>query len=129
MRVKRVVIANLGTDEHWKSGMFCARTLRDAGVEVIYLGNPPPESIADAAIQEDADMVLLETTSGHHMAVAPKVVEVLREKDAGDIPVVLGGDVPPADVAKLLEAGIVRVFGPGTPLQGIVEIISAHARL
>ncbi len=126
MRVKRVIIANLGKEEHW-SGMFCARTLRDAGVEVIYLGSTPPESIADAAVQEDVDMILLETTSVHHQA-APEIVKILRGQEAGDIPVVLGGEVPPEDVPKLMKAGIVRIFGPGTSLQGIIEIISAHAR-
>jgi methylmalonyl-CoA mutase C-terminal domain/subunit len=105
--------------------MMVARALRDAGIEVIYIGNQMPDHIAETAIQEDADVVGLSTLSGNHGALAPQVVRALREKGAGEKMVVLGGTIPPDEVPELRTAGIKAVFGPGTPLVKIVEFISA----
>jgi methylmalonyl-CoA mutase C-terminal domain/subunit len=122
-RQKRVVMARLGMDAHWRGSIIVARALRDAGMEVIYLGNQLPEGIGQSAIQEDADVVGLSSLSGNHMILAPEVVKLLRARGAGDITVVLGGTVPPDEIAPLKEAGIAEVFGPGTPLEKIVAFI------
>ncbi len=121
----RVLIARLGLDSHWRGSIMVARALRDAGMEVIYLGNQLPEEIVEAAIQEDADIVGLSTLSGNHMMLAPEVVEKLGEKGAEDKTVILGGTIPPADIPKLKAAGIGEIFGPGTPFEKIIEYITA----
>lgn len=122
-RTKRIIMARLGMDAHWRGSIVVARALRDAGMEVIYLGNQLPEGIVRSAIQEDADVVGLSSLSGNHMVLAPEVVRLLRERGAGDIKVVLGGTVPPGHIAPLKEAGIVEIFGPGTSLAKIVTYI------
>lgn len=123
-RSKRVVIARLGMDAHWRGSIVVARALRDAGMEVIYLGNQMPESIAETAAQEDADVVGLSTLSGNHMVLAPEVVSLLREKGMEGTMVILGGTIPPGDVPKLKDAGISGVFGPGTSLRKIIDFVS-----
>lgn len=120
----RVLIARLGMDAHWRGSITVARALRDAGMEVIYLGNQLPEEIAKAAIQEDADIVGISTLSGNHMILAPEVVKQLQAKGAAEKIVVLGGAIPPDDIAKLKEAGIDEVFGPGTPIEKIIHFIT-----
>src|SRR5512134_3575814 len=97
----RVIVARLGMDAHWRGSIVVARALRDAGMEVVFLGNQLPEAIAETAVQEAADVVGLSTLSGNHLALAPRVVELLRSKGMVDTPVVLGGTVPPTDVPKL----------------------------
>jgi methylmalonyl-CoA mutase C-terminal domain/subunit len=121
---KRIVIARLGMDAHWRGSIVVARALRDAGMEVIYLGNQLPETIVETAIDEDADIVGLSSLSGNHVVLAPEVVRVLREKGMDDVSVILGGTVPPDDIPKLKEAGIAEVFGPGTPLKKIIDFVS-----
>ncbi len=120
----RVVIARLGMDAHWRGSIVVARALRDAGMEVIYLGNQMPENIVEAAIQEDADIIGLSTLSGNHMILAPEVVRILREKNMNNTMVILGGTIPPDDIPKLKQAGIAEVFGPGTSLKKIVDFVS-----
>jgi len=120
----RVVIARLGMDAHWRGSIVVARALRDAGMEVIYLGNQMPENIVEAAIQEDADIIGLSTLSGNHMILAPEVVRILREKNMSDTIVILGGTIPPDDILKLKEEGISEVFGPGAPLKEIIKFVS-----
>lgn len=120
----RVLIARLGMDAHWRGSIVVARALRDAGMEVIYLGNQMPENIVEAAIQEDADIIGLSTLSGNHMILAPEVVKILREKNINDTMVILGGTVPLDDIPKLKEKGISEVFGPGTPLKKIIKFVS-----
>ncbi|MFH0816702.1 MAG: cobalamin B12-binding domain-containing protein [Methanobacteriota archaeon] len=118
----RVLIAKPGLDGHDRGAKVVARALRDAGFEVVYTGlHQTPEQIASAAIQEDVDAVGLSCLSGAHMTLFPKVVELLREKGAKDIAVSGGGIIPEEDVPKLKKAGIKAVFGPGTPLQDIVD--------
>jgi len=120
----RILIARLGMDAHWRGSIVVARALRDAGMEVIYIGNQMPENIAETAIQEDADVIGLSSLSGNHMVLAPEVIKHLRNKGVDEKTVVLGGTVPPDDVPILKETGIGEVFGPGTPLKEIIEFIS-----
>lgn len=123
----RVVVAKPGLDGHDRGIKVVARALRDAGVEVIYTGlHQTPEQIAEAAIQEDADAVGLSCLSGAHMTLFPKVVELLREKGAGDIKVFGGGIIPGEDVPKLKQAGIVEIFTPGASTQSIVDWVMAN---
>jgi methylmalonyl-CoA mutase C-terminal domain/subunit len=104
-----------------------ARALRDAGMEVIYLGNQLPDEIVEAAIQEDADIVGLSTLSGNHMMLAPEVVQKLHAKGVHDKTVILGGTIPPDDIPRLKEAGIGQIFGPGTPFENIIDYITKVA--
>jgi methylmalonyl-CoA mutase C-terminal domain/subunit len=116
----RVVIAKPGLDGHDRGAKVIARGLRDAGFEVIYTGLfQTPEMVAEAALQEDADAVGLSVLSGAHLTLFPKVVELLAERDRDDVVVFGGGIIPDDDVAKLAEAGVARVFTPGTPLAEI----------
>ena len=118
----RVVVAKPGLDGHDRGAKIVARALRDAGFEVIYTGlHQTPEQIAEAAIQEDADGVGLSCHSGAHMTLFPKVVTLLRDQDAGDVVVFGGGIIPKGDIPKLQEAGIERIFTPGTPTADIVQ--------
>jgi methylmalonyl-CoA mutase C-terminal domain/subunit len=120
----RVLLARLGLDAHWRGSIVVAHALRDAGMEVIYIGNQMPKEIVETAIQEDVDIIGLSSLSGNHMILAPEVVKILREKGIRETPVVLGGTVPPDDIPRLKEAGIVGVFGPGSSLKEIIQFIS-----
>lgn len=123
----RVLVAKVGLDGHDRGIKVVARLLRDAGMEVVYTGLfQTPETVASAAIQEDVDVVGLSMLSGAHMTLAPLVVEALRARGS-DIPVVLGGIVPPQDEAELRVAGVAAVFGPGASAEDIVRTISAVA--
>ena len=120
----RVIIARLGLDAHWRGSVVVARALRDAGMEVLYLGNQMPEAIVKTAIDEDPDVVGLSTLSGNHMILAPLVTEGLRENGLGDMPVVLGGTIPIEDIPVLRKQGIVEVFGPGSSIRDIVDFVT-----
>ena len=124
MKRIRILIARLGMDAHWRGSIVVARALRDAGMEVIYVGNQMPRNIVETAIQEDVDVIGLSTLSGNHMVLAPEVVTALKEKGVGEKVVVLGGTIPPDDTLKLKKAGIKEVFGPGTPLKEIIRFLS-----
>ncbi len=120
----RVLIAKPGLDGHDRGVKVVARGLRDAGMEVIYLGlRLTPEQIAEAAIQEDVDVVGLSCLSGAHMALFPKTVRLIREKGSKDTLVMGGGIIPKKDIPNLREAGIAQIFGPGTPLEEIATFI------
>jgi len=120
----RVLIAKPGLDGHDRGAKVVARGLRDAGMEVIYLGlRLTPEQIAEAAIQEDVDVVGVDCLSGAHMALFPKTVQLIREKGGKDILVIGGGIIPKKDVPRLKEAGIAQIFGPGTPIDEISNFI------
>jgi len=122
----RVLVAKPGLDGHDRGAKVIARGLKDAGMEVIYLGlRLTPEQIAEAAIQEDVDVVGLSCLSGAHMALFPKIVKLIREKSRKDILVIVGGIIPKKDVPKLKEADIAQVFGPGTPIAEISQFIEA----
>ena len=120
----RVLIAKPGLDGHDRGAKVIARALRDAGMEVIYTGiRQTPEMIAEAALQEDVDVVGLSILSGAHMALFPRIVELLRENGLDDVLVVAGGIIPDEDVPTLNELGVEGVFGPGTPTDEIVDFI------
>jgi methylmalonyl-CoA mutase, C-terminal domain len=126
-RKVRVVVAKPGLDGHDRGAKVVARALRDAGFEVVYTGlHQTPEQIVETAIQEDADVVGLSVLSGAHLTLFPRVVDLLRERDAADIVVFGGGIIPPDDVAELEAAGVAKVFGPGTPTPQIVDWVREH---
>ncbi len=125
----RVLVAKPGLDGHDRGAKVVARALRDAGFEVVYTGiRQTPEMIAEAALQEDVDVVGLSILSGAHMTLCPKVVQLLREQGQEDVVVLVGGIIPDEDVEKLRAAGIQGVFGPGTSTQEIVEFIRQAVR-
>lgn len=120
----RVLIAKPGLDGHDRGAKIVARALRDAGMEVIYTGlRQSPEMIAEAALQEDVDVVGLSILSGAHMTLVPRVLELLRANGQEHVLVFVGGIIPEEDVPALLAMGVRAVYGPGTPTQTIVEDI------
>jgi methylmalonyl-CoA mutase C-terminal domain/subunit len=126
-RTIRVVIAKVGLDGHDRGAKIIARSMRDAGMEVIYTGlHQTPEQIAETAIQEDADAVGISILSGAHMTLVPRIVALLRERGAGDILVVVGGTIPEDDIAELKQLGVAEVFTPGAPTSAIVEFVRAQ---
>ncbi len=120
----RVLIAKPGLDGHDRGAKVVARALRDAGMEVIYTGlRQTPEMIAEAALQEDVDVVGLSILSGAHMALVPRIFELLKANGQEHVKVFLGGIIPDEDIPLLKEMGVAGVYGPGTLTQTIVEDI------
>jgi len=120
----RVVVAKPGLDGHDRGAKIIARALRDAGMEVIYTGlHQTPEQIVETVIQEDADAVGLSILSGAHMTLVPRIIELLRDQDAGDVVVTLGGTIPAQDITELKRLGVAEVFTPGTSTQAAVDFI------
>jgi methylmalonyl-CoA mutase C-terminal domain/subunit len=120
----RVLVAKPGLDGHDRGAKVIARALRDAGMEVIYTGlRQTPEMIVNAALQEDVQVIGLSILSGAHNAIVPRVMELLREKDMGDVKVIVGGIVPDEDAAELKRQGVAAVFQPGASLEAIVTFI------
>jgi methylmalonyl-CoA mutase C-terminal domain/subunit len=120
----RVVVAKPGLDGHDRGAKIIARALRDAGMEVIYTGlHQTPEQIVETVLQEDADAVGLSILSGAHMTLVPRVLELLKEQDAGDVLVTVGGTIPNQDIPQLKELGVAEVFTPGAPTQAIIDFI------
>ena len=118
----RVVVAKPGLDGHDRGAKVVARALRDAGMEVVYTGlHQTPEQIVETALQEDADAVGLSVLSGAHMTLFARVVELLRSKGATDVLVFGGGIIPVADIPKLAELGVAKVFTPGATTHEIVD--------
>lgn len=123
----RVLVAKPGLDGHDRGAKVIAQALRDAGMEVVYTGlRQTPEQIVSAALQEDVNVVGMSILSGAHGTLFPEVVNLLREKGAGDILVIGGGIIPEDDIPALKEAGVAEVFGPGTPLEKVVKYIQEH---
>jgi methylmalonyl-CoA mutase C-terminal domain/subunit len=121
----RVLIAKPGLDGHDRGAKVIARALRDAGFEVIYTGlRQTPEMIAEAALQEDVDVVGLSILSGAHMTLIPRIREVMNANELQDIPIIVGGIIPQEDKVQLQAYGVTGIFGPGTKL----EAISTHIR-
>lgn len=120
----RVLIAKPGLDGHDRGVKVLSRGLRDTGMEVIYLGlRLTPEQIAEAAIQEDVDVVGLSCLSGAHMTLFPETIKLTRVKGGKDILFIGGGIIPKKDKSRLEEIGIAQTFGPGTPIQEIADFI------
>ena len=120
----RVLVAKPGLDGHDRGAKVVARALRDAGMEVIYTGlRQTPEMIAEAALQEDVDVVGLSILSGAHMALAPRILDLLKANGQANVKVFIGGIVPDEDIPRLKELGITGVYGPGTSTEEIVKDI------
>ncbi len=129
MQKIRVVIAKPGLDGHDRGAKVIARALRDAGMEVIYMGlRQTPEQVVAAALQEDADVIGLSILSGAHMHICPRVMDLLRDKGLQDVLVVIGGIIPDVDIPRLREAGVKGIFLPGTPMQEIIAFINDNVR-
>ncbi len=123
----RVLVAKPGLDGHDRGAKVVARALRDAGFEVIYTGlRQTPEQIAEAALQEDVNVVAMSILSGAHPHLFPKVVELVREKGMKDVLIIGGGVIPEGDIPALKQAGIAEVFTPGTATGDIVKFIKEH---
>jgi methylmalonyl-CoA mutase, C-terminal domain len=121
----RVLVAKPGLDGHDRGAKVIARALRDAGMEVIYTRlRQTPEMIVEAALQEDVDVIGLSILSGAHMAITPRIVELMKQNGMTDVPIIIGGIIPDADVAQLQQIGVSGVFGPGTN----TDVIVAHIR-
>jgi methylmalonyl-CoA mutase, C-terminal domain len=120
----RVLLGKVGLDGHDRGIKLVARALRDAGMEVIYTGlHQTPEQVVNTAIQEDVNAIGLSLLSGAHNYLLPRVIELLKQKGAEDIIVFGGGIIPDADVSGLNAAGVRHIFGPGTPMAGIVDFL------
>ena len=120
----RVLIAKPGLDGHDRGAKVVARALRDAGMEVIYTGlRQTPEMIAEAALQEDVDAVGLSILSGAHMALVPRILELLRGNQQDHVKVFIGGIIPNEDVPQMLKMGVTGVYGPGTITDQIIADI------
>ena len=120
----RVIVAKPGLDGHDRGAKVVARALRDAGMEVIYTGlRQTPEMVAEAALQEDADVVGLSILSGAHMGLVPRVIELLQANGQQHVKVFLGGIIPDEDVSKLKEIGVAGIYGPGTVTTDIIQDI------
>jgi methylmalonyl-CoA mutase C-terminal domain/subunit len=124
----RVIVAKPGLDGHDRGAKVVARALRDAGMEVIYTGlRQTPEMIAEAALQEDVDAVGLSVLSGAHMALVPRILELLKANGQDKVGVFIGGIIPDEDIPRLAEMGVAGVYGPGTRTDDIVQDIQKFA--
>ena len=125
----RVLVAKPGLDGHDRGAKVVARALRDAGFEVIYTGlRQTPEQIAEAALQEDVNVIAMSILSGAHGHLFPKVVDLVRKEGMNDVLIIGGGVIPEADIPALKEAGIAEVFTPGTPTGDVVTFIKDHVK-
>jgi methylmalonyl-CoA mutase C-terminal domain/subunit len=120
----RVVVAKPGLDGHDRGAKIIARALRDAGMEVIYTGlHQTPEQIVETVIQEDAEAVGLSILSGAHMTLVPRVIDLLRDRDADDVVVIVGGTIPADDITELKRLGVSEIFTPGASTQQIIDFV------
>jgi len=125
----RVLVAKPGLDGHDRGAKVIARALRDAGMEVIYTGlRQTAEMIVNASLQEDVEVIGLSILSGAHNAIVPRVTELLKQNNAEDILVLVGGIIPNVDIEPLKKAGVAAVFQPGTPMDDIVQFIRANVK-
>jgi len=120
----RLLVGKVGLDGHDRGAKVIARALRDGGFEVIYTGlHQTPEMVVQTAIQEDVDALCLSILSGAHMTLFPRVIELLRAQQAGDIKILGGGIIPDDDIPRLKEAGVLEIFTPGATLASIVQFV------
>ena len=125
----RILVAKPGLDGHDRGAKVVARALRDAGFEVIYTGlRQTPEQIAEAALQEDVNIIALSLLSGAHNHLFPRIVELVRKSGMTDVLMIGGGVIPDSDIPALKEAGIAEVFTPGTSTTAIVDFINANMK-
>lgn len=126
----RVLVAKPGLDGHDRGAKVVARALRDAGFEVIYTGlRQTPEQIAEAALQEDVNVVAMSILSGAHGHLFPKVVDLVHAEGMNDVLIIGGGVIPETDIPALKEAGVAAVFTPGTPTGEVVNFIKEHVKI
>ena len=126
----RVLVAKIGLDGHDRGAKVVARALRDAGMEVIYTGlHRTPDEVVTAAVQEDVDVVGISCLSGAHMALVPRVLELMKAAGAGDIPIVVGGVFPDDDVPLMKKLGVAEVVGQDTPPSDVVNVVMEAAAL
>lgn len=124
----KVIVSMIGLDGHTTGGEVVSMILRDAGFEVIYLGvNQTPEMIVDAAIQEDVDAIGISSHASNYPQIE-RLMELVRERELDDVPVICGGNVPPQQIERLLAKGVARIFTPGSSADAIVDYLAAHAR-
>ena len=125
----KVLIAKPGLDGHGRGAKVLARGLRDEGFEVVYTGlRQTPEMVVSAALQEDVDVVGLSILSGAHMTLLPRIVAGLRAQGMDDVLITAGGIIPDVDIEPLREAGVDRIFGPGTTIREVADYIREHVR-
>jgi methylmalonyl-CoA mutase C-terminal domain/subunit len=123
-RTKRIMVAKAGLDSHDRGAKIIARAMRDAGMEVIYTGiRRTPEQIVNDAIEESVDLIGLSILSGAHVKLTSRILELLKEKDAEDIKVILGGPIPKNDIEYLKKLGVVEVYTPGMKIMDIVKSV------
>jgi methylmalonyl-CoA mutase C-terminal domain/subunit len=123
----RVLMAKPGIDGHWRGIITVSKALRDAGMEVIYLGNQTPEQIANVAAQEDVDVVGLSVLAAGHLRLITETAQSLKDQKVDDALLVVGGIIPQMDIEDLKREGVDEIFLPGTPLDKIVEYIRTNA--
>ena len=122
-----MVVAKPGLDGHDRGAKIIARTLRDAGMEVIYTGlHQTPEQIVETVLQEDADAVGISILSGAHMTLVPRILSLLQENEAGEVLVVVGGTIPTDDITELKRLGVAEVYTPGAPTAQIVDFLKSR---
>lgn len=125
----RVLVAKPGLDGHDRGAKVIARSLRDAGMEVIYTGlRQTPEQIVAAAVQEDVDVVAISILSGAHNHLFPKIVRLLRDEDVNDVLIIGGGVIPEDDIPFLKESGVEAIFTPGTPTKDVIDFIKGNLK-
>ncbi len=118
----RILIAKPGLDGHDRGAKIIARALRDGGFEVIYTGlHQTPEMVVEAALQEDVDAIGLSILSGAHMTLFPAIIDMLKQRGVGDLPLFGGGIIPPEDIAELKQRGVLEVFTPGASTEQIID--------
>lgn len=123
----RVLVAKPGLDGHDRGAKVIASAFRDAGFEVIYTGlHQTPEMIVNAAVQEDVDVIALSILSGAHMTLFPRILDMLKEQEAGHMLIIGGGIIPDEDIAQLEAQGVSKLFGPGTPTTAPIDFVRAH---
>lgn len=122
-RKMRILMAKPGLEGHWVGLLVVSRALRDAGYEVIYGGNLTPEAIAEAAVQEDVEVVGLSILSANYMQLVPQTIEELRRRGKGEVSVLLGGIIFQEDLDQLKQMGVAGIFPSGTPLEDIVQFV------
>ncbi|GAB6275285.1 MAG: cobalamin B12-binding domain-containing protein [Peptococcaceae bacterium] len=123
----KVIMAKPGVDGHWRGAMIVSMALRNAGMEVIYLGNQTPQVIVESALQEDVNVIGLSILAAGHMELVTEVVNLLQEKRVKNILLVVGGTIPREDIPRLKQIGVHEVFPPNSKVEKIIKFIAEHA--
>lgn len=124
---KKILVAKPGLDGHWRGAMIVSMALRDAGMEVIYMGNQAPEAIVKSASQEDVDVIGLSILAAGHMELIRETLELLNERNMKDVKLIVGGTIPQEDIPELKRMGVHAVFPPGSKVEKIIEYVRQSA--